>query len=142
MRQRATSICLGVAMLLAGQTPTLAQVAAKPAAPAVPSKCTVLADDWRSIEIKLANNAADAVTDNSAPRATMRAAEDTVSYSKAQVTLRLMELNRCTLPDRAPSHLSFFGDALRCKTASLKANYDQLKAGLAECDYKNWKASF
>lgn len=129
-----------IAVVAITAAPVAAQVA-KPAAPAAApaSKCSTLAGDWRSIEIALAENSADSVTDNSAPRATMRAAEDTVSFSKAQIVLRLMELNRCPLPDRPPLPGTFLLEALSCKTARMKATLDQLKAGVPECDSAKWK---
>lgn len=140
MRNQATLACLTIALAIGSHSPGIAQ-AAKPTAPvAAPAgKCAALANDWRSIEIALANNSVDSATDNSAPRATMRAAEDTMTYSKAQIVLRLMEVNRCALPDRPPLPGTFLLEALSCKTARMKATIEQVRAGIPECDQANWK---
>jgi hypothetical protein len=112
------------------QTPPTPSVAA-PAKPL--SICEGLARDWKSVEYELADNYADGVTDDSAPRATMRAVQDQNALLKAQIALALMRDNKCPLPKRAPSSLTYMIPAMTCKTEKLKGNY---KA--PACDYSTW----
>lgn len=112
---------------------------AAPAQVAPVGKCAALQQQWRGIEVALANNDADGVTDNSAPRATMREAQNTANYAKAQVVLRLMELGRCALPLTAPSPSTFASEAMQCRLAQMKASIADLKAGLPACNSQSWK---
>lgn len=97
--------------------------------------CEGLARDWKSAEIELAENWTTEIGDNSAPRATMRAVRDQNSLLKAQIALQLMRDNKCSLPKRAPSGLTYSLDAMKCQTEKMKGNY---KA--PECDTTAWKA--
>jgi hypothetical protein len=85
------------------------------------------------VEYDLAESYAEGVTDNSAPRATMRAARDQDSLLKAQIALSLMRENKCTLPKRVPSSLTYMLNAMKCQTEKLKGNYKS-----TECDYSTW----
>jgi hypothetical protein len=128
-------LALSLAVATMPVAPTMAQtVAAKPT-----TKCGRLADQWRGYEVDLANNHADGAADDSVPRATMRDVEDSATFTQAQITLELMEVNKCALPDGPPAYLVFFSEALSCRLARMKATLDQLKAGVPECDSKNWK---
>lgn len=126
-----------IAIASAVPGPALAQAAASAAAPA--GRCAGLANDWRAIEIALARSSAEGIADDSAPRATMRAGQDTANYTKAGIVLRLMEANRCPLPSRAPSSTTFMLEAMECKTASMKASIPEIRAGIPACDLKTWK---
>lgn len=127
-----------LAALLVFSSPAFPQGATPPVA-TTPSKpltvCEGLARDWRSAEIDLAENWSTEIGDNSAPRATMRAVQDQNALLKAQIALQLMRDNKCVLPKRAPSGLTYSLDALKCQTEKLKGNY---KA--PECDSSKWKA--
>jgi len=116
-------------------TPALAQAASNSAAT---GRCSALAADWRNAEIELADHESDSLGDNSAPRATMRAAEDTAIYAQAAITLRLIELNHCPPPSRAPASATFLTNALSCKAAIGKANIAQIQAGVPECNRATW----
>ena len=119
-----------LALPASAQTPSVTA----PAAPAKPmSICEGLARDWKSVEYELANNYADGITDDSAPRATMRAVQDQNALLKAQIALSLMRDNKCPLPKRSPSSLTFMLPAMTCKTEKLKGNY---KA--PQCDSATW----
>ena len=127
---------LASAAIIFHPLPLSAQTLSTPpvAAPLKPlSICEGLARDWRSVEYELAENYADGVTDDSAPRATMRAVQDQNALLKAQIALALMRDNKCTLPKRAPSSLTYMLPAMTCKTEKLKGNY---KA--PACDASTW----
>jgi hypothetical protein len=111
--------------------PTAAPTASAPAKPL--TICEGLARDWKSVEYELADNYADGITDNSAPRATMRAVEDQNALLKAQIAVGLMRDHKCPLPKRAPSGLTYSLNALKCSTEKLKGNYKS-----AECDSSTW----
>lgn len=97
--------------------------------------CEGLARDWKAAEIELAENWTAEIGDDSAPRATMRAIRDQNSLTKAQIALQLMHDNKCALPKRAPSGLTYSLDAMKCRTEKMKGNF---KA--PECDINSWKA--
>ncbi|MGN6495938.1 MAG: hypothetical protein ACTHK5_01155 [Tsuneonella sp.] len=116
----------GLALLVA---PAHAQTGA-----AASGKCAALSADYDQYEKAMASRFAESVGDNSAPRATNRAIEDSNSLSQAQITLVLMQASHCTLPDHAPSIKRYLTEALTCST-------DRLKAGGADapsCDMKKW----
>jgi hypothetical protein len=138
MRQITKSLGV-VALLVELPAPLAAQTTAPTAAsPAKPvSTCEGLARDWRSIEYDLANNYAAGVTDDSAPRATMRAAQNAEALARAQITLALMRDNKCSIPKRAPSQMTYALGAMKCRTEMMKSNY---KA--PECDRSTWTPLF
>jgi hypothetical protein len=111
---------------------------APPPAAAAPAKplttCEGLARDWRTAEVTLAKNDVEELADNSAPRATMRAIRDNNALQLASITLTLMSNNKCPLPKRAPSEVTYMLPAMECRTEQLKGNY---KA--PQCDYSTWK---
>lgn len=123
----------GLAALIVA-SPCFAQSAQRAvAAPKPAGKCEALARDWKAIEFEMADNYAAGVTDDSAPRATMRAAQDQVSLLRAEITLQLMRDFRCPLPSRAPSRMTYSLDAMKCRTEQLKGN-----SKAPECDYSTW----
>lgn len=123
-----------MSVLLTGlaQAPGPAIAEAAPAA-AAPGKCSKLAAEYDQIEKSLAMIYADGVGDNSAPRETnrqMRAAND---MARASIVVTLLQANRCSLPDHAPSMARYFSPALTCST-------DQLKTPQPEsCKMENWQ---
>jgi hypothetical protein len=110
------------------------------AAPAA-SACSRLQTEWRGYELELARNYASGVIDDSVPRATMRAAEDTATYTRAAITLRLMEANKCTLPTGSPSPMTYALEALQCRNAQTGASIDAIRAGIPQCKSEDWKGS-
>lgn len=133
---RLAILAVSLAIATSPTAPVLGQQTPSASAPA--GKCAALKQEWKDIEVGLGQNKADGFLDESAPRATMRAAQDTAAYEKAAVTLQLMEASRCALPDRPPNDQTYFGKALECKSAITKASIDQVKAGLPECDRGKW----
>ena len=130
------TVAIGAVLAIAA-FPAFAQTprASRPVSPAAaPSRCTALQSDWRSVEITLAQNSAEGIGDNSAPRATLRAMEDNNALLRAQMTLELMRAAGCTLPARAPTVGTFMLDALECQTERLRG----VRAGEGVCDTASW----
>ena len=66
-----------IMLIVEGSSPALSQPATTSTAqPVKPLAIEGLAMDWKTVEYELAENSADGITDNSAPRATMRAVQD------------------------------------------------------------------
>lgn len=130
------SIMIGV-LVITATTPVHAQTAAVPAVAPKPSVCAALAEDWKRFEMNVATRFADGVGDNSAPRATLRAIEESNDLLKANMTLQLMRENKCALPKSAPSGAGYISAALDCSTQRLKVGYEASKA---VCDRANWVA--
>jgi hypothetical protein len=99
----------------------------------VGGKCGSLVADYDQYEKAMASRWAESIGDNSAPRATNRAIEDSNALTQAQITLALMQASRCTLPDHAPSIKKYISEALTCSS-------DRLKFGnnAPSCEMKNW----
>ena len=123
---RAIILAIGVVASSVPSGPTMAQTTAKPVASM--TTCQKLAADWKLVELNLARNLAAGMDDDSAPRATLRAVEDSASMTSASITMRLMEVNHCPLPTRAPSGRTYMLKAMDCKLAELKANSEQIRA--------------
>ncbi|HVJ03304.1 MAG TPA: hypothetical protein VM662_14060 [Sphingomonas sp.] len=137
---RQVTILAATAMVV-GSLPTgaLAQAQSKPApavqAPAA-SVCAKLMADYERTSKNLANNLASSVTDNSAPRATLRAMEDANDLATAKMALDLMRDNRCTLPKHVPSASRYALSALKCANARYGAKAGETPA---ECKREDWK---
>jgi hypothetical protein len=129
------------AILLAGlilaPMPAFAQTTPAPskAAGTAPiTKCEKLARQWRGIEFSMAERNVAEISDNSAPRATLRAMEEANDLARAGMILQFMKDNRCTgLPSSPPSYLTYLLGALNCSTARLKGTRDA-----PECNYETW----
>lgn len=125
------SILAPLAMLPASM-PAVAQAGA---AHAATGTCAALMSTYDGASKDMAGNFADSVGDNSAPRATLRAMEDSNSLAQAKIALDLMRDNRCPLPKQAPAAAWYMSAALTCEN-------DRLKAAGAEsppsCDRSKW----
>jgi len=110
---------------------------AQNAAAPPPSTCESLKGQWQDVEKELAGINAEGVADNSAPRATMRAIQVSNELSKAQILIALLTANKCPLPKRAPSHLNYSLDALKCATEIMNGNF---KSDV--CKRQNWTPIF
>lgn len=109
---------------------------ARPAPPVAPSAvCAALAADWRLAEQNLAVNFASGATDNSAPRASLRAIEDSNELAVASLTFEMMKESRCPLPQRAPRVATYLSSALACETARLRAAG---ATNVPACDRATW----
>lgn len=98
--------------------------------------CAVLQADLTRFEQNLAENYAESVGDNSAPRATLRAIEDQNELIQAQITIDLMRDHRCPMPARAPSMAAYLLPAIECATARLRAPGQR---EVPACDRTTWQ---
>ncbi|HEU0099436.1 MAG TPA: hypothetical protein VFQ67_11760 [Allosphingosinicella sp.] len=119
-----------------GTAASLLFFAAPVSAQTASGKCAALTADYDQIEKAMASRWSSSLGDNSAPRATMREMEDSNGLAQAQIILTLMQANRCTLPDHAPSIKRYLSAALACGTARLKGG-----AEVPECKMEAWQPS-
>lgn len=127
------------ATFVAGGSQAHAQAQPKPtpvAQAATAGVCGKLMGDYERASKNMADNFASSVTDNSAPRATLRAMEDSNDLAKAKMALDLMRDNRCALPKYIPSAGRYALAAMKCRNARYSA-----KAGETpeECKRELWK---
>ncbi|MEP2735512.1 MAG: hypothetical protein ABJP34_04365 [Erythrobacter sp.] len=102
---------------------------------AKPTVCEALAIDWDNIGKRLASNLSRGLTDNSAPRGTLRKLEDMEQWQKAEMVYAMMKDNKCSLPDSPPSAATYLTAATGCDLAKLRAR----SSDVPECDRRNWK---
>lgn len=118
--------------------PMPAQAAVAPAArPSANGRCQALKVDWTAIEKELASIAAADFSDDSAPRATMRAIQTNNQLTLAQMTLTMMQAAGCSLPSEPPSEQQYLTSALDCRTERLKGVEKP-----TSCDRATWKPLF
>ena len=103
--------------------------------PAPPSTCGSLARQWQGIEQDLATSYARGMGDNSAPRATLRAQEETNGLLRAQMLIEMMRGNRCAIPKSPPTIAPYISAALACEVDKLKSSSSNLPQS---CDRSNW----
>lgn len=128
-------IILAIALTLTSSIPAMAQTTLSALGPKA-STCETLAADWKRFEMNMADRFADGIGDNSAPRSTLRAIEDSNDLLKANITLQFMRDNKCSIPKSAPSGRPYISAALVCSTQRLKS----AEAAKAVCDRANWIA--
>ncbi|MDQ0250802.1 hypothetical protein J2W22_002866 [Sphingomonas kyeonggiensis] len=130
-------ILVAVATFVASGSQAHAQTKPVQAAqPATAGICAKLMADYEHVSQNMADNLASSVTDNSAPRATLRAMEDSNDLAKARLALDIMRDNRCTLPKYVPNPARYALAALKCKTARYSAKINETPA---ECKRELWK---
>ena len=84
---------------------------------------------------KAASTFAEGITDNSAPRATMRELQIANSLSLARINLDLMVQNKCP-PRKSPvDPMVYLNDALACELALQKGDKDP-----AACKRDTWQS--
>ena len=122
-------VALGIVVSLAlAAGPSLAQTGPS-------STCSGVNDRLEEIQMDLSANEAEGAGDDSAPRATMRAAQDTAHYVEIEVLLRQAEQAKCP-PYPAPlGSRRYSHNAILCATARrvLRAGSD-----LHECERSKW----
>lgn len=101
------------------------------------SICEALKNQWRDVEYDLAEAYAEGSSDNSAPRAAVRAGESTNRLLVADIILTLMASHKCPPPKRAPSELNYANGALGCRIERMKGELSP-----SECDRSTWKPMF
>jgi hypothetical protein len=104
-------------------------------ATAAPSTCVSLSRQWQGIEQELAASYARGIADNSAPRATLRAQEETNGLLRAQMLIDMMKDNRCAVPKSPPTIAPYISAALACETDKLRSAASQLPQS---CNRGNW----
>ncbi len=128
-----------MASLAAAPLPAFSQAKAPTAAPAAaPAPAAICTDGVTTLDQVLKNLSglwAEGLGDDSAPRATMRAAQKTANYAQAQVVLAQMSQAKCPAYPKVIGELWYLHAAQACEKAS--ANF---KTGdtLDECDKGKW----
>lgn len=98
--------------------------------------CATLNKQWDGIEKDLADDYAEGSSDNSAPRATLRAQRETNYLLRAEMLLGMMRDNKCAIPKSPPNSITYLLPALTCRTDMLK-NYSS-KELPESCKRDNW----
>ena len=106
--------------------------------PAAVAPCTTLAAQWTGLEQDLADDHAEGITDNSAPRATLRAQRETNILLRAQMLIGMMKDAKCPLPKAPPSYVTYLLPAITCRTDMMKSY--TAKELPVSCDRKKWTA--
>jgi hypothetical protein len=117
--------------------PAMAQTKPATGPSAAPAgTCATLMRQYDGASMDLAANFTSSLADDSAPRATMRAMEDSNALATAKIALDLMRDNRCPLPKSAPNTASYLTAALACRTDRIKATGAETPES---CKRENWK---
>jgi hypothetical protein len=129
------------AALAAAPMSALSQTKAPAAAPTAAPSSAICGDGVIALDEVLKNLSglwAEGLGDDSAPRATMRAAQKTANYSQAQAVLGQMSQAKCPQYPKVIGELWYLKAAQACEKA--KANF---KTGdtLGECDKGNWTSN-
>ena len=112
----------------------LVQAASSPAASGA-GICVALNSRIEDDQKTLATLGAEGLGDDSAPRATMRAAQATEAVSEAQANIALLEAHHCSAYARPISDGAYMNDALVCHLARVKATD---ATAIPECDQTKW----
>jgi hypothetical protein len=140
---RALMIVTGLA-LIGGYAVAATAMPRKPRtsvkAPASPSAiCLKLSAGYENASKSLAGNVAKGIGDNSAPRATMREAENNNILAQARLTIDLLKENGCQMPTAAPSATRYFSAALKCKNDQLDMALGRGPIHIPDsCDSSKW----
>jgi len=96
-------------------------VPAKVVAAVEPGVCNGYRDDIESNLKRSAMIDAEGISDNSAPRATMREQKKNGYKTDIQTTLNLMAAQKCELPKSTPNAAKYLTSALNCSLKNMKA---------------------
>ena len=122
--------------LLATSAQVTAQVRSSAGPAPTAGTCSRLALTYDGVSKDLASNFAEGLGDNSAPRATLRAIEDSNSLTQAHMALDLMRDYHCPMPKDAPASAYYLSAALTCDTDRLKAKGSDTPDS---CDRSKWQ---
>ncbi len=100
--------------------------------------CPNLMITYENVSKEMAANTASSITDNSAPRATLREMENANALSRANIALNLMRDNKCPLPKEAPDGVTYLSAALKCRGDLLESSASERPA---TCERSNWTRS-
>ena len=103
-------------------------------AAAISGTCTQLNADMEHLKKSLAMNFADGIGDNSAPRATMREAQEQSLMGKVRLTMELMRDNHCKMPTSVPTGVEYASNAISCRTEQMHSG----SANPPSCDQDKW----
>jgi len=81
---------------------------------------------------KSASDFADGITDNSAPRATLREVRTSNSLALARMNIELMGQNKCPPRTKPVDPMIYLGEALDCELATQRGEKDSPKCKLDE----------
>lgn len=127
---------LMILLMVAGSSPVVAQTRASATAVPAAGVCAALASTYDGASKELATNSAEGIGDNSAPRATLRALEDSNTLAEAKMTLDLMRDHHCPMPKSAPARIFYLLPALTCANDRMKASGS---VSPASCDQQTWQ---
>lgn len=116
------TIFFGVALIVSSMGYIAAAKPVARKATATSGTCTRLYADMEHLKKSLAMNFADGIGDNSAPRATMREAQDQSLMARVRLTMDLMRDNHCRMPTTVPTGVEYASSAISCRT-------DQMSSG-------------
>ena len=95
------------------------------------------ADLSKAVEFQLkkaASSSAEGITDNSAPRATLRELRISNSLALVGMNLTLMAQNKCPPRQKPVNPMIYFGEALDCEIATQKGEKDSPR-----CKMDTWQ---
>lgn len=98
--------------------------------------CTELAKAIEHQLKKSASNYADGITDNSAPRATLRELRTSNSLALARINIELMAQNKCPPRKDPVDPMIYLSEALDCEIATQKGESNSDK-----CKLDGWRGS-
>lgn len=96
--------------------------------------CGLLLGQWDSAEKDIAEIYARGISDDSAPRATLREMETANALATANMALQLMRDHHCPLPRMVPSFGAYAVPAMQCRTAQLRGETNS-----PSCDRSRWQ---
>jgi hypothetical protein len=104
-----------------------------PAQAAAPAVCGRLASDYDFLDRQVAMSNSEDLTDDSAPRANLRATRNLDAHTKQLMILEIMRSQSCPLPTMVGGDTLYLTSALACSTARLKGTADA-----PECKLDSW----
>lgn len=110
--------------------PSLAAAQTPPAG----ANCAALAAAADRADQNIADLVSEGLTDNSAPRAQMRAAQEANELLRFQIIVSMMQAQRCALPRFVPNGSRWLLAATACRTARMRGG----AARPPECDRNRW----
>lgn len=104
--------------------------------PAPGAGCAAIVKAIEASEKHASSLSVESITDDSAPRVTMRAAQETAEMARIQANIALLGANRCPAYPHAITPTAYGPAALNCRSTLLNSN-DQAVIRQA-CDEDAW----
>ena len=124
-----------IAALLASPVAAFGQVAPKPTD--AQATCAAFNASIDLSEKRLSEELADGLTDNSAPRATLRELRALNEWGQIKLAIDLMRDHRCAMPKRVPIETRYITQAIECSRARLT---NRTTSTPPQCDKATWKS--